>query len=322
MPELIRHDWKESEISDLFDLPFNDLLYQAHQCHRMQHDPNHIQISTLLSVKTGRCPEDCAYCPQSIHYQTGLAAEKLLPVEEVTAAAQRAKAAGAERFCIGAAWRQPTNRNLEQIIEMIKSIKKLGLETCATLGMLDAEQAQCLADCGLDYYNHNLDTSPEFYPSIISTRTYEDRLQTLAHVRKAELKVCCGGILGMGESRKDRAGLLLQLANLPEHPESVPINMLIQVEGTPLHQNVPELDPLEFVRCVAVARILMPKSWIRLSAGREDMSDEMQALCFFAGANSVFYGEVLLTAPNASVKQDLSLFSRLGLRGSNLPDLN
>ncbi len=320
MNEPIRHNWKPSEVAKLFDLSFNDLLYRAHQCHRLHHNPNHIQISTLLSVKTGRCPEDCAYCPQSIHYKTGIETEKLLPLEEVKVAAQRAKDAGAERFCIGAAWREPTDRNLDHIIEIIKTIKDIGLETCATLGMLTGAKAKRLADSGLDYYNHNLDTSPEFYPTVITTRTYQDRLDTLEHVRNADLKVCCGGILGMGEARDDRIGLLLNLANLPEHPESVPINMLVQVEGTPLHKQIPALDPLEFVRTIAVSRILMPKSWVRLSAGREDMSDEVQALCFFAGANSVFYGEKLLTTSNPDTEADIALFKRLGLSGRNLPD--
>ena len=319
MSKAIRHHWKCSEIESLFNLPFNDLLFRAHQCHREYHNPNHVQISTLLSVKTGRCPEDCAYCPQSIHYQTGLETEKLMSLDAVTDAAKKAKEAGAERFCIGAAWRQPTERNLDQIIEMIKSIKALGLETCATLGMLTQGQAQQLADNGLDYYNHNLDSSPEFYSTIISTRSYQDRLDTLKHVRDAKLKVCCGGIVGMGESRADRIGLLLNLATLPEHPESVPINMLVKVKGTPLYEQDPKLDSFEFVRTVAVSRILMPRSWVRLSAGRESMSDEMQALCFFAGANSIFYGEKLLTTANASNAEDRALFKRLGLNSDRLP---
>ncbi len=317
---LIRHDWTNEETIALLEQPFNDLLAQAHNAHRRFHDPNKIQISTLLSVKTGNCPEDCAYCPQSVHYKTDVGVEKLLTTDEVTAAAKRAKQAGAERFCMGAAWRQPTNRNLESIAKMVQAVKQLGLETCATLGMLSEGQAQHLFESGLNYYNHNLDTSPEFYGTVITTRTYQERLDTLENVRRANLKVCCGGILGMGESRNDRASLLMQLANLPQHPESVPINMLVQVKGTPLYQQVPELDPLEFIRTVAVGRILMPRAWIRLSAGRQAMSDEMQAFCFFAGANSVFYGETLLTTPNVDVERDLDLFKRLGIKGPRRPD--
>ena len=318
-----RHNWTREEILHLLDMPFNNLLYRAHQTHRLHHDPNNIQISTLLSVKTGACPEDCAYCPQSAHYKTTVKPERLMPLEEVVAAARRAKQAGAQRFCIGAAWRQPTDRNLEQVIKMVQAIKTLGLETCATLGMLSKQQALRLRACGLDYYNHNLDTSPEFYGSIITTRTYQQRLDTLENVRKANIKVCSGGILGMNESREDRAGLLQQLANLPQHPESVPINLLVQIEGTPLYRNAADLDPLEFVRIIAVSRLLMPRSWVRLSAGREDMSDEMQALCFFAGANSIFYGEKLLTAPNSGTDRDHRLFERLGLSGLQTPgDLN
>ena len=316
----IRHDWRLDEITTLLNTCFNDLLYQAHQIHRSRHDPNKVQRSTLLSIKTGGCPEDCAYCPQSSRYQTTVEKEKLLSLEEVTTAAQRAKASGAERFCMGAAWRQPTNRNLDTVVEMIRAVKDLGLETCVTLGMLTAAQASRLCEAGLDYYNHNLDTSPEFYNSIITTRTYQERLDTLQHVRHAGIKVCSGGILGMGESRQDRAKLLQQLATLETHPESVPINLLVQVKGTPLYQTAPDLDPLEFVRTVAVTRILMPKSYVRLSAGRENMSDEMQALCFFAGANSVFYGEELLTTANASTERDQSLFKRLGIGNAALSD--
>ncbi len=308
----IRHDWSRREVLALLALPFNELLYRAHAAHRRFHDPLRVQVSTLLSIKTGACPEDCAYCPQSAHYNTGLGKERLMSVGEVTAAAARAKREGAERFCMGAAWRRPSDENLERVSEMVCAVKALGLETCATLGMLDAQQAQRLKAAGLDYYNHNLDTSPEFYGAVITTRVYQDRLDTLQHVRRAGIKVCAGGILGMGESRDDRAGLLEQLANQPEHPESVPINMLVRVEGTPLH-DAPDFDPIEFVRVIAAARILMPRSWVRLSAGREEMSDEMQALCFFAGANSIFYGEKLLTTPNASAHHDRELFSRLGM---------
>ncbi len=309
---VIRHDWRRGEVLALLSLPFNELLYRAHSTHRRFHNPARVQVSTLLSIKTGACPEDCTYCPQSAHYNTTVERERLLSVEEVTAAAQRARDEGAERFCMGAAWRQPSAENLEQVSEMVQAVKALGLETCVTLGMLDARQAQRLKAAGLDYYNHNLDTSPEFYGSVITTRVYQDRLDTLQHVRQAGIKVCAGGILGMGESRADRAGLLEQLANQPGHPESVPINMLVRVEGTPLY-DAPDFDPIEFVRVIAAARILMPRSWVRLSAGREEMSDEMQALCFFAGANSIFYGEKLLTMPNASARRDRELFARLGM---------
>ncbi len=308
----LRHDWSREEILDLFALPFNDLLDRAHQVHRAHFDPNAVQVSTLLSIKTGACPEDCAYCPQSAKYDTGLEKERLLALQEVLDAAQAAKAKGATRFCMGAAWRNPTDKNLAFVETMVREVKAMGLETCVTLGMLRAEQAQRLKDAGLDYYNHNLDTSPEFYGSIITTRTYQERLDTLQHVREAGLSVCAGGIVGMGESRRDRAGLLQQLANMPKHPESVPINNLVQVEGTPLH-GAARLDPLEFVRTVAAARILMPTSFVRLSAGRTEMSDEMQALCFFAGANSVFYGGKLLTTDNPDEDQDQQLFHRLGI---------
>ena len=308
-----RNDWSLEEISYLLDLPFNDLLFKAHTAHRAFHQPNSVQISTLLSIKTGGCPEDCAYCPQSAHYQTGVQRERLLPVDEVRNKAKAAKANGASRFCIGAAWRNPTDKGLRKVIVMIQAIKGEGLETCATLGMLTESQAARLREAGLDYYNHNLDTSPEFYGKIITTRVYQERLETLQHIRDAGIRVCCGGILGMGESRRDRAGLLQQLANLPEHPESVPINMLVQVEGTPLFGTA-KLDPIEFVRVIAAARILMPRSFVRLSAGREQMSDEAQALCFFAGANSIFYGEKLLTTSNPDTEHDRALFTRLGIR--------
>jgi biotin synthase len=308
-----RHDWQRDEIAALFALAFNDLLYQAHSVHRAHHHPSTVQISTLLSIKTGACPEDCAYCPQSAHYDTQIERERLLPVDEVVAAARAAKPAGATRFCMGAAWRNPTDKNLDKVIEMVGAVRAQGLETCATLGMLSAGQASRLAAAGLDYYNHNLDTSPEYYGNIITTRTYRDRLDTLAHVRDAGINVCCGGIIGMGESAADRTGLLQQLANLPQHPESVPINLLVQVEGTPLH-GTEALDPIEFARTIAVARILMPGSVVRLSAGRAQMSDELQALCFFAGANSIFYGDKLLTTDNPEQHADRRLFARLGLR--------
>ena len=316
----IRHDWERSEILTLLGMPFNDLLYHAHQIHRCHHQPNKIQISTLLSIKTGACPEDCSYCPQSIHYKTETDREQLLSLATVITAAQRAKDQGAQRFCMGAAWRQPTHRHIEKVAEMIGAVKALGLETCATLGMLSRDQAQNLKTAGLDYYNHNLDTSPEFYGTVITTRTYQERLDTLEHVRKADIKVCAGGILGMGESRQDRAGLLQQLANLSQHPESVPINLLVKIEGTPLFETAPDFDPLEFVRTIATARILMPLSWVRLSAGRTDMTDETQALCFFAGANSVFYGDQLLTTVNPEMDRDRILFERLGLEGLDLAD--
>ncbi len=308
----VRHDWALPEVQALFALPFNDLLYRAQTLHRQHHAANTVQLSTLLSIKTGACPEDCAYCPQSVRYDTGLKAEALLPLDEVMAAARAARANGATRFCMGAAWRSPKDRDLDKVAIMVREVKALGLETCVTLGMLQEHQAQKLADSGLDYYNHNLDTSPEYYEKIISTRTYQDRLDTLGHVRAAGIKVCCGGIVGMGEQPADRAELLRQLANLPVHPESVPINNLVQVAGTPL-QGTQALDPLEFVRTIAVARVLMPKSYVRLSAGREQMSDELQALCFFAGANSIFYGDKLLTTANPRNEKDRGLFARLGI---------
>jgi len=296
----------------------NDLLFRAQSVHREHFDPNEVQVSTLLSIKTGACPEDCGYCPQSARYDTGLERERLLPVDEVLEAAQRAKAAGSSRFCMGAAWRSPKDKDLEQVVTMVEGVKALGLETCLTLGMLSDEQTERLRQAGLDYYNHNLDTSPEFYGSVITTRTYQDRLDTLQRVRDAGINVCSGGILGMGEQRRDRVGLLLELANMEKPPESVPINMLVQVEGTPLHGSE-ALDPLEFVRSIAVARIMMPSSFVRLSAGREEMSDELQAMCFFAGANSIFYGEKLLTTTNPAADEDQALFRRLGIRsmGSN-----
>ena len=307
-----RHDWSVAEAEGLLGLPFNDLLFSAQTVHRQRFAPNQVQVSTLLSIKTGACPEDCGYCSQSAQNDTGLERERLLPLDEVLAAAQAAREAGATRFCMGAAWRNPTDKNLDRVLKMVVAVKDLGLETCMTLGMLTESQARRLKDAGLDYYNHNLDTSPEFYGQVITTRTYQDRLDTLAHVRAAGLNVCSGGILGMGESRRDRAAMLCQLANLPSHPESVPINMLVQVEGTPLFGSE-ELDSLEFVRTIATARLLMPGSYVRLSAGRTEMSDETQALCFLAGANSVFYGDRLLTTDNPESDRDRRLFARLGL---------
>ncbi len=309
----VRHDWTEQEVRALFELPMNDLLFQAQSVHRQHFNPNEVQVSTLLSIKTGSCPEDCKYCPQSAHYNTGLEKQRLMEVEAVLNKAKQAKASGSTRFCMGAAWKHPTDRDMPYVIEMIKGVKAMGLETCMTLGMLKESQAEQLSEAGLDYYNHNLDTSPEFYDKIITTRTYEDRLNTLQHVRDSGMKICSGGILGMGETAKDRYGLLMQLANLPQQPESVPINMLVKVQGTPL-ENVDDLDPLEFIRTIAVARIMMPKSHVRLSAGREQMSDELQSMAFFAGANSIFYGECLLTTPNPETNRDLQLFKRLGIR--------
>ncbi len=309
----LRHDWTLDEIAALFALPFNELLFRAHSVHRAHFDPNEVQVSTLLSIKTGACAEDCGYCSQSAKHDTGLERERLLPLDEVVAAAQRAKDKGSTRFCMGAAWRNPTDKNLDKVIEMIAAVRALGMETCVTLGMLTGEQADRLRDAGLDYYNHNLDTSPEFYGNVVTTRTFQDRLDTLEHVRAAGINVCSGGILGMGEDTLDRARLLQELANLPQHPQSVPINLLVQIEGTPLHGSEP-LDPVEFVRTIAVARVLMPRSYVRLSAGRGEMSDEAQALCFFAGANSIFYGERLLTTDNPDVDHDEALFARLGIR--------
>jgi biotin synthase len=309
---IARHDWTRPEIQALFELPFPDLIFHAQRIHRLHFDPREVQISTLLSIKTGGCPEDCAYCPQSAHYDTGVKADKLMEVEAVLAEARAALAAGASRFCMGAAWRSPRDRDLEAVCAMVEGVKALGLETCATLGMLTAAQAQRLKDAGLDYYNHNLDTSPEFYGDIISTRIYSDRLDTLEHVRGAGIHVCCGGIVGMGEARADRIAMIATLASLPSHPESVPINLLVRVEGTPLAGQAP-LEPFEFVRTIAVARIAMPASVVRLSAGREDMSEETQALCFIAGANSIFYGPKLLTAANPDRGHDLALLDKLGL---------
>lgn len=308
-----RHDWSRPELEALFALPFTELLHRAGSVHRQYFDPAEVQVSTLLSVKTGGCPEDCAYCPQAQRYHTGVDATKLMSTEAVLEKAKQAKAAGASRFCMGAAWRSPKDRDIPKVAAMIREVKALGLETCATLGMLSGTQAQALKSAGLDYYNHNLDTAPDFYGEIIHTREFQDRLDTLSHVRDAGMKTCCGGIVGMGESRAQRAGLLQTLANLPAHPDSVPINRLVQVEGTPL-AGTAELDPFEFVRTIAVARIVMPKSMVRLSAGRESMSDELQALCFAAGANSIFYGEKLLTTGNPDTERDLALFARLGLR--------
>jgi len=310
--QAVRHDWTLDDIKALFDLPFNDLLFRAQTAHRANFDPNAVQISTLLSIKTGACPEDCSYCPQSAKYDTGLERERLLPLEEVRAAALAARASGASRFCMGAAWRNPTDKNLERVIEMIGLVKELGMETCVTLGMLTREQTRRLKSAGLDYYNHNLDTSPEYYRQIITTRTYQDRLDTLENLRAEDINVCCGGIIGMGETGQDRAALLQQLANLPEHPQSVPINLLVQVENTPLY-GTEKLDPIEFVRTIAVARVMMPASVVRLSAGRTAMSEEMQALCFLAGANSIFYGDTLLTTPNPAENSDLALFDKLGI---------
>ena len=308
----IAERFSRAEVLALFALPFNDLMFKAASTHRANFDPNRVQISTLLSIKTGGCPENCSYCPQSAHFDTGLKAEKLMSCADVVEKAKAAQAAGATRFCMGAAWRGPRDKEVAKVAEMVAEVKALGLETCATLGMLQPNQAAALKAAGLDYYNHNLDTAPEFYSDIVSTRGYQDRLDTLSAVRSAGMKVCCGGIVGMNESREQRAGLLQSLANMPEPPESVPINLLVQVPGTPLH-GANALDPLEFVRTIAVARLLMPQSYVRLSAGRESMSDELQALCFLGGANSIFYGEKLLTTSNPEAEKDRDLFSRLGL---------
>ncbi|AWL11811.1 Biotin synthase [Saliniradius amylolyticus] len=320
--EEIRHDWTLDEVNALFALPFNDLLFRAQQVHREHFNPNEVQVSTLLSIKTGACPEDCKYCPQSARYDTGLEKERLMEVEKVLQRAKEAKQAGSTRFCMGAAWRNPKDRDMPYIIEMVQGVKDLGLETCMTLGMLTREQAMMLKDAGLDYYNHNLDTSPEYYGEIITTRTYQDRLDTLENVRAAGMNVCSGGIVGMGENANDRSGLLMQLANLPEQPESVPINMLVKVEGTPV-DHLEDMEPFEFVRTIAVARIMMPKSYVRLSAGREEMNEQMQALCFLAGANSVFYGCKLLTTSNPDEDSDVQLFKKLGInteRGRDYSD--
>jgi biotin synthase len=308
----VRQDWTRVEVRALFELPFPVLMYRAQRVHRAHFDPRQVQISTLLSIKTGGCPEDCAYCPQSAHYEAGVKAEKLMDAAAVVAEARAAKRAGASRFCMGAAWRAPKDRDLDAVCRMVEGVKALGLETCATLGMLTQPQAQRLKGAGLDYYNHNLDTSPDYYGEIITTRTFRDRLETLDHVRAAGISVCCGGIVGMGESREDRVGMIVALATLPVHPESVPINMLVQVAGTPLATGQ-ALDGIEFVRTVAAARITMPASVVRLSAGREDMSEETQALCFVAGANSIFYGPKLLTTPNPERDRDMRLMDKLGL---------
>ena len=308
----VRHDWRLPEIELLFDLPFMDLLARAHAVHAAHHDSNAVQVSTLLSIKTGGCPEDCAYCPQAQRYHTGVEAQKLMDTDAVVARARAAKAAGASRFCMGAAWRGPKDRDIPKVAAMVREVKALGMETCATLGLLGEGHAQALKDAGLDYYNHNIDTSPDYYGEIIHTREFEDRLDTLEDIRAAGLKTCCGGIVGMGETRAQRAGLLQALANLPEHPQSVPINQLVPVPGTPL-ANATTIDPFEFVRTIAVARIVMPMSIVRLSAGRQQMSDEMQALCFFAGAGSIFMGEKLLTTGNPDVEHDHALFRRLDL---------
>jgi biotin synthase len=308
----VRHDWTSADVQALLALPFPELMFRAQTTHRAHHDPARVQISTLLSIKTGGCPEDCAYCPQSAAYSTEVDAGKLMALDAVLAEARAAKDAGASRFCMGAAWRSPKDRDLDSVCAMVEGVRALGLESCATLGMLTGPQAARLAEAGLDYYNHNLDTSPEFYGDIITTRTYQDRLETLSHVRDAGIAVCCGGIVGMGEGESDRAGLIAALASLPKHPESVPINALVRVEGTPLADAAP-IDALDFVRVVAAARITMPKSYVRLSAGREGMSDEAQALCFLAGANSIFYGPRLLTTPNPAADHDRVLLARLGM---------
>jgi biotin synthase len=312
MSGIVRHDWTREEVRALFALPFPELMFRAQSVHRRYFDPTEVQISTLLSIKTGGCPEDCAYCPQSVNYDTGVKAEKLMTVDAVMAEARAAKAAGASRFCMGAAWREPRDRDLDKVCAMVAGIKAIGLESCATLGMLTASQARRLKAAGLDYYNHNLDTSPEYYGAIITTRTYQERLDTLAHVRDAGIHVCCGGIVGMGESAEDRVGMIATLASLPAHPESVPINLLVRVAGTPL-ANGAAIDGIDFVRTIAAARITMPKSVVRLSAGREDMSEETQALCFLAGANSIFYGPKLLTTPNPERDRDRRLMDKLGL---------
>ncbi|EGQ8115310.1 biotin synthase BioB [Vibrio parahaemolyticus] len=313
----VRHNWTHAEVRDLMEKPFMDLLFEAQLVHRQYQQTNHVQVSTLLSIKTGACPEDCKYCPQSARYTTDIEKERLMEVERVLDAAQKAKNAGSTRFCMGAAWKNPKERDMPHLTDMIKGVKDMGLETCMTLGMLTPEQAKQLANAGLDYYNHNLDTSPEFYGKIITTRTYQDRLDTLSHVRDAGMKICSGGIIGMGESANDRAGLLVELANLPTHPESVPINMLVKVKGTPL-ETVDDVEPFDFIRLIAIARIMMPQSAVRLSAGRENMNEQMQALCFMAGANSVFYGCKLLTTPNPSEDKDMMLFKKLGINSQEV----
>ncbi|MEP3231342.1 MAG: biotin synthase BioB [Hyphomicrobiales bacterium] len=313
MTDDIRHDWTLAEAEALFNKPFNDLLFDAQVMHRRYHDPNAVQISTLISIKTGGCPEDCKYCPQSSRYNTGLSADKLMEVEKVLEAAQRAKSAGASRFCMGAAWRSPKDRDLDKVKAMVSGVKALGMETCATLGMVTIDQASELRDAGLDYYNHNIDTGEEYYEEVITTRTFEDRMNTLSNVRDAGINVCCGGIIGMGEKETNRASMLTTLANLEEHPDSVPINMLVKVPGTPFEVNQ-DVEGVDFVRVIAVARIMMPQAVVRLSAGREEMNDEMQALCFLAGANSIFYGEQLLTTPNPKAEKDQLLMEKLGIK--------
>jgi biotin synthase len=308
----IRHNWKLEEVENLIKLNFMDLIFQAATIHRQNHNPNYVQTSNLLSIKTGSCPEDCKYCPQSAHYNTGLKKEPLMDIENVIISAKRAKELGATRFCMGAAWRKLHDRDVDKVCEMVKEVKKLGLESCVTLGMITKDQGQKLKKSGLDYYNHNIDSSKEYYEDIISTRSYSDRLETLENIEDAGLKTCCGGIIGMGESAVDRAKMLITLANLAKHPESVPINKLVKVKGTPL-ENVDEIDNFDFIKVIAVARIMMPKSFVRLSAGREEMSEEMQALCFFSGANSIFYGEKLLTTPNPINEVDDKMFKKLGI---------
>jgi biotin synthase len=316
---MVKKEWTISEAEALFNLPFNDLMFRAQTTHRQHFDPNTIQTSTLLNIKTGQCPEDCSYCPQSVHYKTGLEKAALMSVDDVITAAKRAKEAGSTRFCMGAAWRGPREKDLNSVCNMVSEIKKLGLETCVTLGLLKDNQAEQLKEAGLDYYNHNIDTSAEFYDKVITTRTFQDRLNTLDNVRQSGIKVCCGGILGLGETNRDRIGMLVTLANLAEPPESVPINKLIKIPGTPLEsQN--DVDCFDFVRTIALARLLMPQTYVRLSAGREQMSDELQALCFLAGANSIFYGEKLLTTSNPVPEQDNALFERLGLKKLTIPE--
>ncbi|MFM2485322.1 biotin synthase BioB [Celerinatantimonas yamalensis] len=313
MSDSVRHDWSLAKVDALFALPFNDLLFRAQTVHRQFFDPNEVQISTLLSIKTGACPEDCKYCPQSARYDTGLESERLMEVEQVIQEAKKAKQNGSTRFCMGAAWKNPKERDMPYLLKMVEGVKSLGMETCMTLGMLDQNQAQVLAEAGLDYYNHNLDTSRDYYDKIITTRTYDDRLDTLENVRNAGMKVCSGGIMGLGESATDRSSLLMQLANLPIQPQSVPINMLVKVKGTPL-EDAADLDHFDFIRCIAVARIMMPQSHVRLSAGRESMNEQTQALCFMAGANSIFYGCKLLTTPNPEESEDMRLLRKLGMR--------
>ncbi|WP_165311720.1 biotin synthase BioB [Vibrio ziniensis] len=313
----VRHNWTVSEVKALLEKPFMDLLFEAQLVHRHYQPHNYVQVSTLLSIKTGACPEDCKYCPQSAHYRTDVEKERLMEVERVLDAARKAKNSGSTRFCMGAAWKNPKSRDMPYLKEMISGVKNMGLETCMTLGMLNADQANELAEAGLDYYNHNLDTSPEYYGNIITTRTYQDRLDTLSHVRDAGMKICSGGIIGMGESTNDRAGLLVELANLSVQPESVPINMLVKVKGTPL-EDVEDVEPFDFIRLIAVARIMMPKSAVRLSAGREKMNEQMQALCFMAGANSIFYGCKLLTTPNPAEDSDMLLFNKLGINSQQV----